>query len=98
MTRDPCTDYGVMLPPRRTDVRVYDFGGETVLRDPKFGSMNLLNETASAVWRCCDGAATISGIADHLAKEFEVDQATARDHVEEVISWFAKAGLFAEGT
>jgi PqqD family protein of HPr-rel-A system len=87
----------VILPPRRCDVQVYDFGDQAVLHDAARGDLTLLNRTAAAVWRRCDGSATVPAIAEELVRDYEVDADLAQDHVEQLVSRFARSGLFAEG-
>lgn len=91
------SQHAMILPPRRCDVRVYDFGEQAVLHHAARGDLTLLNKTAAAVWRRCDGSATVPAIARELVTNYEVDEHLAQDHVEQLVSRFARAGLLAEG-
>ncbi len=90
-------NHDAVLPPRRRDVRVYEFDGESVLHDVHSGHIQLLNRTALTVLQRCDGRATVPLIAGELTREYDVDPETARDHVEQLVALFAGAGLLEEG-
>ena len=87
-----------MLPPGRPGVQLYDFGEEAVLHDQSRGELTLLNRTAAAVWRRCDGSTAAAEIANELVRDYQVKPALAHDHVEQLVSRFARAGLLAEST
>lgn len=80
-------------PMRRSDVRSEDVQHETVLYDPTRGQAVYLNETASIVWKLCDGSRSVAEMGDLLAKEMgDASGAVAKD-VADVISRFAEAKL-----
>ena len=81
------------VPPRRKDVCEHELDGEAVLFDPKARNTYLLNGTALAVWRRCDGRATTQQIADEQSTAYEVQLEAARDHVEQLVALFADSGL-----
>ena len=80
----PWTTEVVIVPPHpRDDVLEEELDGELILFDPRSGNTYRLNETAVAVWRECNGVATTRDIATQLVQTYEVDLATALDHVEQ---------------
>ena len=85
------------IPARRNDVRAYEIDGEAVLFEPNRKRMLLLNQTALAVWRRCDGRATIREIAEAMSREYDVAFGTALDHVEELIALFSSSNLLDHG-
>ncbi len=58
------------MPTRSETVYRIDVGDETVLYDPELDRVHRLNPTAAAVWRHCDGNATVDDIATALRDEF----------------------------
>jgi hypothetical protein len=52
-----------------------------------------LNATAAVVWSRLDAGEDSSTIAAALARDFKVDDATARDAVSRTIAQFEEAGL-----
>ena len=83
----------VVAPTRQKDVVVEDIDGEIVLCDRRNGKTYRLNETACAVWRCCDGRTTTRQIAGELTKDYKVDFDRALDDTEQVLVYIATAGL-----
>jgi coenzyme PQQ synthesis protein D (PqqD) len=52
-----------------------------------------LNTTAATVWTMLDAGADTDAIAVSLARDFEVDDTTAREAVARTIAQFVDAGL-----
>ncbi|MEA3375400.1 MAG: PqqD family protein [Chloroflexota bacterium] len=48
-----------------------DVGGETMLYDPETESGHVLNATAAAIWRLCDGERDVEAIAAGLERAFD---------------------------
>lgn len=72
---------------RRADsVLVREIDGEVVILDTQSGRIHQLNRTASFIWRMCDEATTPQDIAAALAREFDVDEATALEDVQKTLS------------
>ena len=90
-------DATTVPPPRRTDVREYRLDGEAILVDPTTSRTYLLNQTAFAVWRRCDGRATTWQIAQEQTNTCQVKFEVAFDHVEQVVTWFAASQLLDSG-
>ncbi len=86
-------DATIVAPTRRDDVVVESLDGELVFTDPGNGNTYYLNRTAHDVWKRCDGWATTRRIAETMSAEYAVDFDTALDDVEQLIVFFAQAGL-----
>ena len=82
-----------VVPPRRSDVREHQIDGEAVLFDPKTHEMYLLNPTALAVFRRCDGQTTMCQVAESLTKTHQVAFDSALDHVGQLVALFAASQL-----
>lgn len=87
------TDTEIATPLRRNDVRDYQIDGEAVLFDPKTHKILLLNQTALAVFRRCDGQTTMRQVAESLTYSFNVTFDSALDHVEQLVTLFADSSL-----
>jgi hypothetical protein len=83
-----------VLPRRRRDIEQQQLKDEAILFDPETGNSYMLNETALAVWRLCDGCSTSYEAAREQSDACDVDFATVLDHVEQVVALFADNGLF----
>ncbi|MHC4126634.1 MAG: PqqD family protein [Planctomycetota bacterium] len=86
-------DAEIVAPPRRDDVIVEELDGELVFCDPRDGRAFHLNATAHAVWKRCDGRTTTRRIADALVADYDVTFDQALDDVEQLVVFFAQAGL-----
>jgi len=74
------------IPRRKTGYRVEDFGDEIVLYDFSTTRVIYLNETASLIWRLCDGLRSFNEIRTVLQQAYpfmrdkiEVDFRTAME-------------------
>lgn len=65
---------GNLVPRRAGVVATAELDGEAVLYNEADGTVHLLNESATMVWVCCDGQATIAAIAADLSSAFGVDE------------------------
>ena len=83
----------LVLPRRRADIEQQQLQNEAILFDPSTRASYMLNETALAVWRHCNGRATTYEVAQELSDACEVDFQTVLDHVEQVVTLFAENGL-----
>lgn len=87
----------IVVPPRRKGVREHELDGEALLFDPRTRKTYLLNKTAFAVWRHCDGQATARQIANEQSEDYEVQFEAALDHVEQLVTLFADSELLDLG-
>jgi hypothetical protein len=86
-----------VFPRRRQDIEQQQLENEAILFDPATGNSYMLNETALAVWRRCDGCSTSYEAAQDQSDACDIDFATVLDDVEQVVALFAENGLL-EGT
>ena len=56
-----------------------------------------LNSSATAVYRCCDGAASVDEIVTLLTDQFPDDSANVRDDVEATVAELEELGLVTQG-
>jgi hypothetical protein len=87
------TEATIISPPRRKDVVEEELDGELILFDPRSGNTYRLNQTASAVWRECDGRTTTREVAKQFTQAYEVDFNVAHDDVEQMVAFFAQSRL-----
>lgn len=87
----------VTLPRRRAHVEERSAGSELVLYDPVGGRLHVLNATAAAVWRLCDGSLPAVALAGRFSDGFLVgrDQDPLAD-VKELLCSFLEAGLIED--
>jgi hypothetical protein len=81
---------------RRSDVRVEDVAGETLVLDDQAGQIHQLNRTASFVWGRCDGKTSVDEIVALVTAEFEVHEKVARNDVVDVIRRLCELKLLSE--
>ena len=74
-----------MLPRQNPHLSVKEIDGQTIILDRPHGKLHELNATASYVWRCCDGRATIAEIAAATAREFSADPRTVGPDVDDIL-------------
>ena len=70
-----------------------ELDGEFVLYDEHTAAVHHLNPTASVVWQCLDGEASLSAIARDLSIACSVDEAVVAQDVIDVVQQFAGMGL-----
>jgi hypothetical protein len=63
----------VSWPRRRSHVEERRAGEDLVLYDPAGGRLHVLNATAAAIWRLCDGSLPAPAIAGRFSTDFRVD-------------------------
>jgi hypothetical protein len=82
---------------RRIDgVMIRQVVGDILLLDTESGQIHQLNETAGFIWRRCEDAPSVEGIAELLAMEFEVRQDIALKDVAETLSKLRALNLVVE--
>ena len=81
-------------PRARGDSAVVDVDGDAVVLDPD-GLIHLLNPTAAAVWRLCDGAHDVADIVTELASRYRAPGETVEADVQRVLNEFCDIGLVA---
>ena len=78
---------------RRADLTVHELDGEALVYDGESGNTHRLNSTARWIWEHCDGRYNTRQIADRLVVWYEVPIESAVQHVERMLSEFAKHRL-----
>lgn len=68
-------------------------GTSTAIYHEDYQSLIMLNEGASAIWYCCDGASTVDQIVDSLAQEHAARSAELRQDVHRTLERLAELGL-----
>ena len=76
-------------------VRAQEVADELLLLD-EAGLIHHLNQTASFIWRKCDGNFTIRDIARLLASEFDVTEEVAAKDVAQVVDQLRELKLLSE--
>jgi hypothetical protein len=67
------------IPRHTTRYRLEDFGDEVVLYDFSTTQLVYLNDTASLIWRLCDGQRNIGAIKTLLQEAFSNDSELIED-------------------
>ena len=86
----PRTDAG------RPEVLVREIDGELVILDRGRGVVHQLNGTATLVWKHCDGARTVSDIAEALSRAYDVSVDIAERDVAATVRQLAELHLLAD--
>ena len=80
-------------PNRRSDVRVREVGGETLIFDPQGSLIHQLNHTASYIWERCNGQSTLREITHQVVEAFDVDAQIAAAELTALIRQFHQLNL-----
>ena len=72
-----------------------ELDGEAVILDEARTRLHHLNPSATVVWACCDGSATVAELARDVAAEFGTDPDAARVEVLALARELGAAGLLA---
>jgi len=59
--------------------------GDTIIVDPKDRLMHQLNDVGARVWELLTKKQTVSGIISAVADEYEVDSATVREDITQLL-------------
>lgn len=80
-------------PEVRHDLTVVELDGEAVIFDEDSGELHHLNQTATIVFRLCDGTATMRQVSTDISETFCVPLAEVDPQVRGVVRQFRKAKL-----
>ena len=80
---------------RRPGVRTQEVADELLLLDED-GLIHHLNQTASFIWRQCDGDTSVDDIARSMAREFDVSEAVAAKDVVQVVDQLSELKLLSD--
>lgn len=81
------------VPRRREDVVYEELDGEVVVWDPVTASLYVLNPSATVVWNCLDGEASVQVLAGDLAEAFGIRYREMEGDVTQAVRGFAAQGL-----
>ena len=73
------------IPIPRAGVRFEELDGEAVVYDRSGKRASYLNDTATIIWKMCNGANSIPEIVETLAKEYPENAASVATDVRETI-------------
>jgi hypothetical protein len=73
-------------PQHRSNLPYRNIEGEIIILNREEGVLHQLNPTASFIWNCCDGTVDVPEIVDRLTNAYEIDSATCRKDVDEVLN------------
>jgi hypothetical protein len=79
-------------PRHRPDYHLEHLDSEILLYHPGRTRVLYLNETASLIWRLCDGSRTTAEIARLLEEAFPEQAGTIAEQVESTLRSFAEQG------
>ncbi len=86
-------DTSTYQPLRAENIVFRDIEGEGILYQVEEAKVHVLNGTAYAIWKQCDGKHTIEQIAKALTKTFRVDEQTALKDVKKSVEEFRNLKL-----
>jgi hypothetical protein len=94
MTASPHEAVDEAFVPKRADaVYTVEIDGEAVLLDEDGGRLHLLSATATLVWRCYDGRASLAAIVADLSEILGLDYQTVLADTLAVTRELAREGL-----
>lgn len=79
------------MPVPRAGVRFEELDGEAVVYDRTGKRAIYLNETATVVWKLCDGRRTVAEISALLAKEFPESAAAIEGDISDAVDQMVAA-------
>jgi hypothetical protein len=74
---------------------VSEIDSDVTAYDPSAERVAVLNHTASAVWRLCDGKKSIDEVVGLVALEFGVDAGSIRADVEKLVDQLTAEGFLS---
>ncbi|RKY67163.1 MAG: hypothetical protein DRQ02_07715 [Candidatus Latescibacterota bacterium] len=89
-------DISTYQPLRSENIVFRDIEGEGILYQVEQAKVHVLNGTAYAIWKQCDGKHTIEQIAKELTKTFQVDEQTALEDVKKSVQEFRNLKLLQD--
>jgi hypothetical protein len=80
-------------PRARPDLARAELEGDLAVYDPKAQEMLVLNQSARAIWSCCDGTGTVGEIVADIVAVFTAEPAMVRSQVVELVIDWSRRGL-----
>jgi PqqD family protein of HPr-rel-A system len=82
-----------VYPRRSSAVTESELDDELVLYDGASQQVHVLNHSAAAIWRLCDGTRTPAAIARDVARHYGVSVRLVRQDVYALLERFAQSGI-----
>ncbi len=79
----------------RSDVLTTEIDGEMVVFDAPSDTVLKMNPSATTIWSCCDGTATVDEIAADIAEVYGVDEEVVRAQIADLLAQWSAKGLLA---
>ena len=80
-------------PVGRRSTRLIELGGQVLIYHEEIRHWIVLNRTASALWSCLDGSATVAEIADDLSAVFGAQPETVQEQVLHMVRVLGHQGM-----
>ena len=80
-------------PVGRASVRLIELDGQALIYDDELRHWIVLNRTASALWHCLDGSATVAEIADDLSTVFGAKPEAVHEQVLHMVRLLGHQGM-----
>ncbi|MDI6840876.1 MAG: PqqD family protein [bacterium] len=75
------------------DIVFREEGDEALLFDPEKGTVKILNEVGTFIWRLCDGTRTKDDIAKEVECKYEADMKTIKEDLNKFIEKLEASGF-----
>ena len=85
------------VPCRHAEATSRNVDGEEVVMLPHAGFVHVLNEAGAFLWARLDGTQSVEQIATAMTDQFELDYATAKDDVLEVLEQLESKQMVVTG-
>lgn len=82
----------------RSDLVETEVDGNISLYDPLREEVLVLNETASDVWRLCDGEHSLDEIVRLIARAYQIDAEEHREEISKTVGTFLEKRLLGDGS
>ncbi len=83
-------------PERIDNVKFLELEGESIIYSPHNPKGHYLNQTATLIWKCCDGKHDVEDMKKKVLELYEAEKEQVRVDVEEILSNFYEAKLLKE--
>lgn len=80
-------------PARKPEVWVRQASGENAVYAPGSSQVQLMNETALAIWQLCDGVTSLREMVDAICEISNMHPDVVQEDVTRILADFDRAGL-----
>lgn len=77
----------------RDDIQAQNIGDEVMLHDSSGQTIHVLNHTAYAIWKLCDGQHTLDEISDIIFEKYPDAGSWLKDDIQTTIEDFRQKNL-----